>query len=347
MVLWATMVGMRFMCLSIVVLLAGMAHADAIDVALTARALKGRGDGPHITVRILEPIAGFRVELKRSDGAPFSIKGGGGPGDERKIRLPHPEGTFEWEGGITVRFPNATESFMPLAFKTELYGELRMTVDPKEVDWEKRSLVVRLSRPADRAEVQVLMDTGHMAFDGVITFDGAAANSALVVTWPETPGKVMQVDIKAYDTMTFFAAVKLLPWRVDIPHEEVQFDTGQAVLKGDQLPKVEASVALIQDAVKKYGHLAKLRLYVAGHTDSVGAAATNRALALKRAQSLATYFKSQNLGIAVLYEGFGEDAPLVETADEVDEPKNRRAEYIISIQDPLIHHGIQTKWKTR
>jgi hypothetical protein len=36
----------------------------------------------------------------------------------------------------------------------------------------------------------------------------------------------------------------------------------------------------------------------------------------------------------VLYEGFGEEALLVSTPDETDEPKNRRAEYILSIDDP-------------
>ena len=49
--------------------------------------------------------------------------------------------------------------------------------------------------------------------------------------------------------------------------------------------------------------------------------------------------------IPVLYEGFGEEALAVATADETDEPKNRRAQYILAIEDPAMNVPFAAKWQ--
>jgi outer membrane protein OmpA-like peptidoglycan-associated protein len=73
----------------------------------------------------------------------------------------------------------------------------------------------------------------------------------------------------------------------------------------------------------------KVRLYIAGHTDTVGPSAKNRKLSLARAQAIATYFRSKGLAVSIAVAGFGEDVPKVKTADNTDERANRRADYVI------------------
>jgi outer membrane protein OmpA-like peptidoglycan-associated protein len=156
------------------------------------------------------------------------------------------------------------------------------------------------------------------------------------VTWPEAEGKVLRISLKAFDTSEFYTAVDLFPWRVDIPHEEVNFASGKADVPAAERRKLDASHALIADAVTRYGRFAELRLYILGHTDTVGDTDSNRKLSLERARSIAAYLRKRGLKLPIFYEGFGEQSPRVSTQDETDEAANRRAEYILAIEPPAL-----------
>ena len=71
-----------------------------------------------------------------------------------------------------------------------------------------------------------------------------------------------------------------------------------------------------------------------GHTDSVGDPASNRKLSFNRAKAIAGYFRARGLSLPIYYVGMGEDAPAVDAPDETDEPRNRRAQYIVSVDAP-------------
>ncbi|MBU8899197.1 OmpA family protein [Corallococcus sp. M34] len=311
------------------------AFADAIRVSLEARAAKGEGT-PTLLVHILEPIEGFQVTLKRGDGQAVEVKGGGTPGVTRRIPLPQPDGRFHYEGALTVRFSDAEPATLPLSFDTELFGPLRLDVRKEDVDVAARRLRFTLSRSAGKTEVVVLMDTGKKAFEGEVDFHGAAAGTPLEVTWPAAEGRVMKVALKAFDTADFYTGVDVFPWQVDIPHEEVGFASNRADVPAAERAKLDTTYGLIRDALVKYGRFAALRLYVVGHTDTVGGADDNRALSLRRARSLAAAFRQRGLRVPVFYEGFGEQSLAVRTPDETAEARNRRAEYIIAVEEPSL-----------
>ena len=128
---------------------------------------------------------------------------------------------------------------------------------------------------------------------------------------------------------------------------EFLLDLEEAVmLRGGDGLKLDSSLALIQAAVKKAGRFAELRVYVAGHTDTVGSDESNQALSEARARSIGAYFAAHGLRVPVYYAGFGEKALAVPTPDETAEPGNRRAEYIVAITDPPIAHAtVPAHWK--
>ena len=69
---------------------------------------------------------------------------------------------------------------------------------------------------------------------------------------------------------------------------------------------------------------------VVGHTDRVGTVEANDALSLRRAQAVRELVIGRGFDAArVDAVGRGEREPVVETADEVDEPKNRRVEILV------------------
>lgn len=71
-------------------------------------------------------------------------------------------------------------------------------------------------------------------------------------------------------------------------------------------------------------------ILVVGHTDRQGTVEANDALSLRRAQAIADLLVAQGFAPELISaRGRGEREPLVPTADEVAEPRNRRAEVIV------------------
>jgi outer membrane protein OmpA-like peptidoglycan-associated protein len=318
---------------------------DAVEVSITTTPESKKGL-PTVHVHILEPIAGFRLKLKRDDGKEIDVKGGGKPGVTRHIELAQGEGKFTWTGELTINFTNGTSGAMPLQFDTAMYGQLRMILKKEDVDLPNRKLKFTLTRPAGKAELKVLMDTGKTAFDGEIPFNNEPPGTPLEVTWPERTGRIMKIWLKAWDNTSLFDGVELSPWQIDIPHEEVQFDSGKADVRDSETAKLDKSYTQIRDAVLKYGGLADLKLYIAGHTDTVAAKDYNRGLSLSRARAIGQYFKKKGLAIPIFAEGFGEEALKVQTNDDTDEQQNRRADYFISIDPPTVSNAsFAPKWQ--
>ncbi len=70
-----------------------------------------------------------------------------------------------------------------------------------------------------------------------------------------------------------------------------------------------------------------LRLRVSGHSDRSGSVAGNRRSATLRAATVAAYLADRGVPrSAMTIASFGEENPLIPTADGVREPQNRRVE---------------------
>ena len=102
----------------------------------------------------------------------------------------------------------------------------------------------------------------------------------------------------------------------------VNFDTGKAVLKPDDLATMQ-QVAMMMKASPA------LKLRVEGHTDNVGDAASNKALSEARANSVMDAIvqagvPAERLGAA----GFGQERPVADNRSEEGRAKNRRVELV-------------------
>lgn len=101
------------------------------------------------------------------------------------------------------------------------------------------------------------------------------------------------------------------------------FESGGARLTPESMAALPKIVA---NAAKRPG----VDVSIIGHTDTVGKAEANEALALTRARTVADLLKAQGLDVRALsIESHGERNLLVPTADEVAEPRNRRVEISI------------------
>ena len=222
---------------------------------------------------------------------------------------------------------------------------LRIEVDKAKVDLQARKLEVRMNHRPGRVELKVFGPTGEAPLvDTTQDFSGHAPGETLVVTWPDPRGEVARVDLRAYDADGYYVGLALIPWSVTIPHEEVNFATDSAVITAAEAPKLEGSLKLINDSLARHHNLGPIKLFIAGHTDTVGATAYNLRLSQRRAQSIAGWFRKHGLRLPIYYEGFGEQSLLVATPDETDEPRNRRVDYILAVEEPPLK-GPRPSWK--
>jgi outer membrane protein OmpA-like peptidoglycan-associated protein len=87
------------------------------------------------------------------------------------------------------------------------------------------------------------------------------------------------------------------------------------------------AAAILDNAAAQYQQCGQARVVLAGHADRSGPADYNVGLSQRRADSTATYLEGRGVPRSVMTtEAFGESRPLVETADGVREPQNRRVE---------------------
>jgi outer membrane protein OmpA-like peptidoglycan-associated protein len=105
----------------------------------------------------------------------------------------------------------------------------------------------------------------------------------------------------------------------------VRFATGSAVLT-DQARRVldELGTALMSEDLRPF------RFRIEGHTDTVGSAAVNQALSERRAAAVRDYLTARFAvePSRLVTVGLGQTRLAVPTADNVDEPRNRRVQIV-------------------
>ena len=154
---------------------------------------------------------------------------------------------------------------------------------------------------------------------------GAAKAQVMFDCWMQEQEENWQPEDIARCRDGYYAAAKdLAPPATAAKPQKIRFivyfPTDKAVLDGDAQQVISEARA----AASKLGQPA---VRVSGNADTVGAAEYNQVLSELRAQAVAKILATGDLPIdAVKTEAHGESRPAVETADETDEPRNRRVE---------------------
>lgn len=101
----------------------------------------------------------------------------------------------------------------------------------------------------------------------------------------------------------------------------VYFEFGSAV---DIAPAIQPMLDQLRAAIVNYP---AAQITIIGHTDRVGTLESNDTLSLGRAQTVREHIEKAGIQVhSIEVAGRGEREPLVPTADEVAEPRNRRVE---------------------
>lgn len=174
---------------------------------------------------------------------------------------------------------------------------------------------------------------------------GWKANERIELKW-DTNDDVFLVKVRFEGAQGQFGEHILAPMAIDIPHTEVVFDSGKAVIKAEQASKIDEAAAVamhklaaVENAKKAVGNALEgaayvPKLFISGYTDTVGKPGDNQKLSDGRARAIAERFHAKGVWSEIYYTGMGEKGLKVQTPDSFDEEKNRRAVYVISFQPP-------------
>ena len=113
--------------------------------------------------------------------------------------------------------------------------------------------------------------------------------------------------------------------------QNVNFETGKAVLTSDSYPSLDIVGALLM-------RWPQLKIEIGGHTDSRGSASKNQQLSQQRADAVRTYLtgKYEKLDPAqYTVKGYGKTKPIVPNTNELNMSKNRRVEFVVLNKDVL------------
>ncbi|TVV69984.1 OmpA family protein, partial [Sphingomonas solaris] len=87
------------------------------------------------------------------------------------------------------------------------------------------------------------------------------------------------------------------------------------------------AAGILDNAAAAYASGGSASVMLAGHADKSGSDSYNVGLSQRRADAVRAYLAGKGIPeTALSTEAFGESRPLVETADGVREPQNRRVE---------------------
>lgn len=339
---------LRNLCSLLILLgLSGVASAGSPDdLGLEFKTVVQGSTAPAILVKNRRDIRKLAIALD-GPGRKQTLRAARlGAGGVKKLPFRHGKGTASYQAVIDVVWSDGESDRFEMKFDATRVGKLVMDIGSEDVDIDGRRVKARVNNPADSIQLSIIGESGQELWSERETFDEPVPpGTALTMSWDELSEKVLFLQLKIWDIAGYWVGMKITPFSIEIPHDELVFDFGRAVVRDDQTHKLEATWGHIQEALAKHGTLLQLKLFIAGFTDTVGDKASNRALSLARAHAIASWFRKRGLKIPIYYTGFGEEVLAKPTPDETEEEANRRAVYILSSHTPTGHDVPPTTWK--
>jgi outer membrane protein OmpA-like peptidoglycan-associated protein len=287
---------------------------------------------PGMTFTVNQAASSLQIRVD-CGGKTQEHQGPAGVGEKIELRFDVPQGNYTCRGSLAGDFADGTSGEMPLSFTIQQLPPMKIVLAPDSLDLPGRRAGVVLDRTASKVEITALGTHGAELAKGLLP-TSAKPGERIDVEWGKPTGEPIKLRIRAFDEHGFWSELVVSVWSYAIPHEDVVFATNQSAVDPAEVYKLEAALVEAKKVVERYEGEVKVRLYVGGHTDTVGDPSMNQKLSEERALSLARWFKAAGFPGDIYFCGYGEGDLAVKTGDNVDEPQNRRAEYLLAGGNP-------------
>jgi outer membrane protein OmpA-like peptidoglycan-associated protein len=260
-----------------------------------------------------------------------------------------PKGISSWTAKITaVQDGNTVDA--ALEFEITSGDAAQIFFVEEGSDLASGSIYLKATQAIERAELDAFGDEGESLWQQTVVI--AQEKGIYLVKFEPRGGPIpRRVELKVYDSIGNWIGLRIVRWYAEVPHEDVLFESAKSEILGTEQPKMNRAVKAVLEEIEKFKKAMgtqdasiDLQLYVSGYTDTVGNPSDNERLSRERAKAIASYFKKQGLPIQIFYAGFGERALAIQTADQQDEPKNRRALYVVANHFPSGPNFPSSQW---
>ncbi len=319
---------------------------DLLDYQLKPAVQQGKGL-PQVILTAQNDFRSVDLLCAR-DGGPEGTQRGGAMkrGQNKAFNLNQGVGEAHWEcTGRAWYGAGPDDHFdLPMAFDAFLGPALSIEVPRPQIDKPRRRAVVKSNRSVARAHVTIVGVDGP-AYDADVDVAENQAGEDVELRW-EGPEEILRLDITLFDKWGFNAFENISPWSLEIPHEDVEFDTAKHEIRADQAPRLDKAAGDIAKIVERYGKYVTVKLYLGGYTDTVGSREDNQGLSERRARGIAQALRQRGFKGPIYYQGFGEDGLCVATDEGVDMQANRRAVYLLASESPATGPNFpRSAWK--
>ena len=323
------------MCLLLVLL--SMATASASDLALGFTPNPGPGEDPALLITPARAVAEL-VVLVEAGGRDFEFRKQGLPaGVEQRFSWARDTAVTSVVATISAEFTDGYAESMSVPIEYSYSMPLSVSLDGAVADLAARTLTVTVTAPVEQAAIKAY--GAHKALLDERTVPIGQGPGRISIPWVGEPEDVVLLDV-TLGSGGAWSGFTYSPWFLDIPHEDVRFETDQATVLPAEEEKLRHTLAELQEVQEKYGSVVPVQLYIAGCTDTVGDAAHNRELSQRRARSIGAWLRAHGYKGPIFTWGFGEDLLAVPTGDGVDEIRNRRALYMVGANPPPAGSGV-------
>jgi len=336
---------MRTLCsllLAVAIGLTAARPAAAQDMDFGYRPAPEPGEQPAFIVTPSRPVKELVVVVTAGGQEYRFEKGTVSAGSAQTFAWKRDERVTSAEAYVRAVFTDGYVSEVTIPMEYSYGGQLEVDLGRASADVQKRTVTVRVSHPVDRAEIIAYGARKAVLDQGEVEIGAGPGN--IDVPWVGDPGDVVLLDVKLHSGNAW-AGFTYSPWFLDIPHEDVLFESNSADIPTSESFKLQHTLKQLQDVLDKYGSVVPVKLYIAGCTDTVGDASHNRDLSRRRAKAIAGWLRENGYDMPIYYHGFGESLLAVRTGDGVDEGRNRRALYMVGANPPPAGSGIPSvRW---
>ena len=238
---------------------------------------------------------------------------------------------------VRVIFADGMAEEMELPVEYSFGAKLSVDLSRSSADIQAHTLTVNVSARVDTAEI-IAYGAGKTVLEKR-EIPVNAGPGKITIPWAGDASEVVLLDVTVRSGESW-AGFTFSPWFLNIPHEDVLFDSNSDVINASEEYKLRHSLEELNDVLAKYGDIVQVKLYIAGCTDTMGDSASNLDLSRRRAKAIASWLRKNGYSGQIYYYGFGEGLPAVNTGDSVNEAKNRRALYLVGAAAPPAGSGI-------
>ena len=295
------------------------------------------GDQPMLSVTVPRDVSSIWIQVEAGGKSWDFERSGLEAGAQMKVHWERNTAVTEALATIRCEFADGYVEAVQVPVSYSYAGRLEVDLSRASANLETKIVSVSVNQRVERADITALGERKVVLDQRTVDINDGPGD--IDVPWIGDASDVVLLDVKLH-AGNAWAGFTYSPWFLNIPHDDVVFETGSWEVVSAEEPKLQALKQKLDGVIEKYGSVVEVKLYIGGCTDTVGSSASNQHLSQQRARAIGAWLASNGVNIPIYFYGLGESWLSQPTADGTDNAANRRAVYMVGANPPPSSAGV-------